>query len=170
MKNLLLFGLALTASCASPSTGLAVVEADESIRAPMFEAVAALEGRWIATTPYGESVHEFKVSSGGSAIRETMATGEEHEMTNMYTLDGNSLTMTHYCGAGNQPFMRASSLDGNRLVFDFVSVSDLKSADDHYMGAMTLVFVDEDHVQQHWTSINGGEVVEMGAFELRRDR
>ena len=114
-------------------------------------------------------VHVFEVTSSGSAVRELMGPGTEHEMTNMYTLDGNSLTMTHYCGAGNQPFMRARRLDGDRLEFESVSVRDLKDPGDHYMGAMTLVFLEDGHVEQHWTSIIGDEVAEMGVFDLRRE-
>ena len=170
MKSLLVScALVLATACASTEGSLDVVEADESIRAPMFDAVAGLEGRWVSTTPYGEMVHVFEVTSSGSAVRELMGPGTEHEMTNMYTLDGNSLTMTHYCGAGNQPFMRARALDGDRLEFEAVSVRDLKDPAEHYMGAMTLVFLGEDHVEQHWTSIIGEDVAEMGVFDLRRD-
>ena len=46
---------------------------------------------------------------------------------------------------------------------------DLKDPAEHYMGAMTLVFLGEDHVEQHWTSIIGEDVAEMGVFDLRRD-
>ena len=122
----------------------------------------------MSTTPFGESVHEFRVTSSGSAVREIMSPGMEHEMTNMYTLDGNEILMTHYCSAGNQPHMRASSLVGNRLAFEAAGVSDLKDPGDLYMGAMTLIFVDDDHIQQHWTSIEGGKTSEMGVFDLRR--
>ena len=89
-------------------------------------------------------------------------------MTNMYTLDGNSMVMTHYCGGGNQPRMRATEFDGRRLEFRSVSVSDLKNAGDSYMGEMTLVFVDDNYVEQHWTSIENGETSEMGVFQLTR--
>ena len=112
------------------------VDADPARREPMLDAVRALEGRWIAETPYGTSEHEFAVSSAGSVVREIMGPGEEHEMTNMYTLDGNALVMTHYCGAGNQPRMRAtdswrsSALRSGRL--------GLKDPDEHYMGSMIL--------------------------------
>ena len=35
------------------------------------------------------------------------------------------------------------------------------------MGAMTLVFLGEDHVE-HWTSIIGEDAAEMGVFDLRQ--
>ncbi len=171
MKQTLLLALAilgLSACQSATEAPLAMVEADPAVRAPMWEALSSLEGRWVSKTPYGEGEHTFEVSSAGSALREIMGPGTEHEMTNMYTLDGNSVLMVHYCGAGNQPRMRAASLEGDRFVFESVSVGDLKAEDEHYMGAMTLVIVDEDHVEQHWTSIAGGEVTEMGVFALER--
>lgn len=164
--------IALLAACQSaPSasvSGLKVVEADASVRGPLWDALSSLEGSWISETPYGPSEHVFQVSSAGSALRELMGPGTEMEMTNMYTLDGNGVAMTHYCGAGNQPHMRAAGMDGNRLVFESVSVADLKSTDEHYMGAMTLVLVDENTVEQHWTSITDGTTEEMGVFTLTR--
>ena len=122
MKDILAScALVLASDCESAECSLEVVETDESIRAPMFDAVAALEGRWVSTTPHGEMVHVFEVTSSGSAVRELMGPGTEHEMTNMYTLNGNSLTMTHYCGAGTSR-SRVSALDGDRLEFGAVSV------------------------------------------------
>lgn len=172
---LLAAGLALAACQSGPdavrtssASGLQVVEADASVRAPIWEALATLEGSWVSETPYGSSSHVFKVSSGGSALREIMGPGTESEMTNMYTLDGNGVVMTHYCAAGNQPHMRAAGMEDGRLVFESVSVGDLKDAGEHYMGAMTLVIVDQDHVEQHWTSITGETNEEMGVFKLTR--
>jgi hypothetical protein len=132
--------------------------------------VAGLEGRWQMESPEGPAFIEFALTAGGSAVRETMFPGTPHEMVNMYTLDGNALTMTHYCAAGNQPHMRADALDGDKLAFRTAGVSDLKSADEHYMGAMTLVLVDEDHIEQHWISLNVPESDHMPAFALTRVR
>lgn len=131
---------------------------DPALRKPLFDAVAALEGSWTGVAPDGtEGRTEFSVTSAGSAVRETMMPGTEHEMTNMYTLDGNGLVMTHYCAGGNQPHMRATAVEGNRIVFEPVSVSDLETEDQVYMGAMTLVLIDADHVEQHWSSYKSGE-------------
>ena len=119
--------------------------------------VAALEGRWTGVAPDGSTgVTEFVVSSSGSAVREIMMPGTENEMTNMYTLDGNALVMTHYCAGGNQPHMRASAIEGNRIVFEPTGVSDLKSEDEVYMGSMTLVIKDADTIEQHWSSYCAG--------------
>lgn len=150
-----------------------VVDADPAVRAPLMDAVAGLEGRWTGLAPDGSTgTTEFKVSSAGSAVRELMLAGTEHEMTNMYTLDGNALVMTHYCAGGNQPQMRATAIEDGRIVFEPVGVSDLKSEDDVYMGAMTLVIQDADTVEQHWSSYKAGEPDESHSMviELKRSR
>lgn len=147
----------LVSSCQSGGAGnataaesVAAVEThDEVLRAELLDAVKSLSGEW--ESDGGSSV--FQVSSAGSAVRQLMFPGEEFEMTNMYTLDGNGLLMTHYCGAGNQPHMRATSIEADRLVFEKAGVSDLDSGDASYMGAMTLVFLDDDHYEEHWSGI-----------------
>ena len=134
-----------------------VVEADAEARASLFDPLKSLEGRWSVEAGEMQGVIEFTTSSNGSAVREVMWPGTEHEMTNMYTLDGNSVVMTHYCAAGNQPHMRARSFDGSSLAFETDGVSDLKATDELYMGEMTLVWIDDDHVEEHWRSIVDGE-------------
>ncbi len=157
-------------ACQTASTP-AVVEADPAERDALFSAVTALEGRWQGPMPDGGSrMVEFAVIAAGSAVREIMMPGHEHEMTNMYTLDGNSLVMTHYCAGGNQPRMRAFAVEDGRIEFRADGVSDLKSEDEVYMGSMTLVLVDEDHVEQHWQALKAGELDHEMVFEMVRVR
>lgn len=160
--------LAVSAAACRSSATTRVVEADPAQRQALLAAVAALEGRWVMESPEGPSYTEFALTSNGSAVRETMFPGTPHEMTNMYALDGNSLTMTHYCAGGNQPRMRAAALVDGRLEFHPDGVGDLKSADELYMGAMTLVFVDADTIEQRWTAFNQGAEDHSPAFMLKR--
>jgi hypothetical protein len=135
----------------------------------LFAPLRALEGRWVGQDPSGaEQVVEFRVSSGGSAVREVMFPGSEHEMTNMYTLDGDSVAMTHYCAAGNQPRLRGNMQAEGRMVFETEVVGDLKAADELYMGKLTLVFVDADHIEEHWTALRGDKVDHEMVFKLAR--
>ena len=152
------FTLALSLAACQTSGSHAVVSTDPAIRTPLFEALSALEGRWMGETSEGSTGEsQFFVSSGGTAVREIMMPGSDYEMTNMYTLHGNHLLMTHNCAAGNQPHMRATSLEGNRIVFEPLGVSDLKATDEYYMGAMTLVIIDQDNIEQRWASCNNGK-------------
>lgn len=170
MQPLARFALLLAFSSAAcrTSADVRVVEADPARRQALFAAVAALEGRWMMEGPEGPSYTEFALTSNGSAVRETMFPGMPHEMVNMYALDGNSLAMTHYCAGGNQPHMRADALEGGALEFRSAGVSDLKAADEPYMGAMTLVLLDADHIEQRWTAFNQGDVDHSPVFTLQR--
>lgn len=134
------------------------IKLDTQLRADLLAQMTSMNGRWQGEASEGpKQFTEFSVSSGGSVVREIMMPGEPYEMTNMYSLDGNSLVMTHYCAIGNQPHMRAISATDGRLVFRSDGVGDLKTPDDQYMGEMTMVIVDENHVEQHWTSFKNGE-------------
>ncbi len=172
MQRLACLTLVLTLSttaCQSAAT-TRVVESDPALRQPLLAAVAALEGRWVMEGPEGPAYIEFAVTSGGSAVRETMFPGTPHEMVNMYTLDGNSLVMTHFCAAGNQPRMRATALVDGRLEFRSDGVGDLKAPDEMYMGALTLVLVDGEQLEEHWTAYNQGGADHSPVFTLKRVR
>lgn len=158
--------LALAACRSTPAT----VDGDAEQRDALLGALTALDGHWEGEAGDRDAHHDFTVSSGGTVVRELMFPGTEHEMTNMYALDGNGIVMTHYCASGNQPRMRADRLEDNRLVFRFEDVTDLASPDDMYMGAMTLVFLDDDRIQEHWTAFRGDEVDHEMVFELTRGR
>ena len=172
--TLALVALFVLPLCACRSASPAVVDADPALREPLFATVTALEGRWEGTaTMEGEEVelvHEFAVSSAGSVVHEVMGPGSAFEMTNMYSLDGNGLVMTHYCAAGNQPHMRATAMDGNRLAFRSEGVSDYKASDEHYMGEMTLVVVDTDTIEQHWKAFDREGKGHANVFTLHRVR
>lgn len=160
--------LALLAVSCQSTTLPRIVEADPDVRGDLFERIQGLEGRWENSSPDGVSYHVFELTAGGTVVRETMFPGEDHEMVNMYTLDGNSVYMTHYCMAGNQPHMRATRISDKSMEFRSVGVSDLKSSSEIYMGRMTLVFHDEDHIEQRWISIGPDIPEEPTSFVLKR--
>lgn len=154
MKYLLALSAAalVLASCQSTDSEMAVSYEgnDSATRAALLEAMSDLDGRWQIDGAPEPAYFEFAVSSAGSVVRETMFPGDPGEMTNMYSLDGDALTMIHYCGYGNQPRMRASTVEEGRIVFENIGVSDRASEEEHYMGAMTLVFIDENHIEEIW--------------------
>jgi hypothetical protein len=168
----LLFQGCATTTPSSPPTAAADArpERDKAKREALLSAVAQLAGRWEVLDQEEPAFIEFAVSSGGSAVVETMFPGTPHEMTNMYTLDGNSLVMTHYCAAGNQPHMRASELRSGELAFTSFGVSDLASPNDSYMADMTITFIDDTRVNETWRGLAGGEESEMPVFKLQRVR
>jgi hypothetical protein len=149
---------ALVLGCRSSAPN-ASMNLDTRARTALLDTVKSLEGTWETAPVEGQKhVTEFHVSSRGSAVREIMDPQGDHEMTNMYHLDGNSLVLTHYCAAGNQPRMVATEKKGNTIAFRLDSVSDLKAPEELFMGEMTLEVLDRDHIAQHWRSFRGDQV------------
>lgn len=61
----------------------------------------------------------FKVTSGGSAIVETVFEGTPHEMVTVYHDNSDrQVTLTHYCMLPNQPKMILKHHSKNSLPFD----------------------------------------------------
>lgn len=91
----ILVSLVLAAMLAAPS-------AAQSDSAAAFEKMKSLAGEWEGKTSDGKIARlKYEVTSGGSALVETLSTEEEYSMVTVYHRDGNRLMMTHYCGAGN---------------------------------------------------------------------
>jgi hypothetical protein len=151
-------GVTLT-GCASHSQPRAVTAATDAERSVLLDRVKQLDGEWETTDEKGQrrigSI--FKVSSAGSVVREVMFPGSDHEMTNLYHMDGNTLVLTHYCAIGNQPRMRAAAAGPNQIQFKFDSVTNRTAPDQMYMGQMTLEIVDADHIIERWHHINEGK-------------
>ena len=116
----------------------------------------------------GEVVHEIEVSAAGTVVMETMAPGTEHEMINMYHLDGDDLVLTHYCAGGNQPTMKMVAAKGNEMHFDFTGGTNLDPAVDPHIHAAQIVLVDGDTIESNWTSYAGGKEAGGMNFTLKR--
>jgi hypothetical protein len=87
----------------------------------------------------------YRVTSGGSAVVETLFPNTDHEMVTVIHPDGEDLLLTHYCMVGNQPQMKAPGTSaGKEVAFKFVRATNLKSADDMHMHDVTYTFVDND--------------------------
>jgi hypothetical protein len=117
-----------------------------------------------------QPVHEFRVSAAGTVVMETMGPGTDHEMINMYHLDGEDLMLTHYCAGGNQPSMRLNrhSSTSAKLVFDFAGGTNLDPAVDDHIHAAEITLLDEKHLDSVWTSFSGGEAAHKMTFHLAR--
>src|SRR5262245_51156677 len=78
---------------------------------PNLETIKKLAGDWVAVDkdgkPTDKVVSSIRVTAGGSAVREILFPGSDHEMVTMYHQEGPDLILTHYCILGNQPRMRA---------------------------------------------------------------
>ncbi|MCC7011867.1 MAG: hypothetical protein IT454_04820 [Planctomycetes bacterium] len=171
MRRLVLVLASLTSTgCAT--SNLRVVEASRPADRATFERLCKLAGTWQSQDPSGAwyDAAIFRVSSNGSVVVETMFPGAQHEMTNVYHLDGASVVLTHYCAVGNQPRMRAAATGGDSVAFEFDSVTNVTDPQTDVMSSMDLRFVDDDHVVQSWGSLKKTTHPEPVVFELQRKR
>ncbi|MBL8186616.1 MAG: hypothetical protein JNK38_01340 [Acidobacteria bacterium] len=136
----------------------------QSKAAPAFDKLKALAGEWQGKTLEGTTGKvNYRIASGGSAVIETLMPANEPEMVSVYHRDGDSLVLTHYCSAGNQPRMRAEVPTGdiNKLEFKFVDATNLKHATDGHINHMTITFQDKDHITVVWVWREKGKEVPM---------
>jgi hypothetical protein len=141
--------------------------------AQRFEALKKLAGDWVEVgkdgKPTDKVVSSIRVTSGGSAVQETLFPGSDHEMVTMYHLDGTDLVLTHYCFLGNQPRLRAEPGDEiNKIVFKFVGATNLKSAEDHHINGATLTLDGSDHFKAEWVSCKDGKACHRVNLDLVR--
>ena len=113
----------------------------------------------------------YKVTSGGSAVVETIDPGAANEMVTVIHADGKALALTHYCMLGNQPHMKAMPKAGdNKVAFEFVNATNLKSDKDMYMRSAKFTFVDKDTLKTEWTHYKDGKESGKAVFELKRKK
>ena len=141
--------------------------------AAQFEQLKRLAGDWTAVTKDGKPgdavATSIRVTSGGSAVQETIFPGTPKEMVTMYHLDGPDLVLTHYCMLGNQPTLRAEpSNDPSHLVFKFVRAGNLKSEADQHMDHVTLTILGPDHYRAEWTACQDGKACHVENLDFVR--
>jgi hypothetical protein len=135
------------------SAGLAQGRGQESYP-PAFEKLKTLVGEWEGKLPDGKTARvNYRLTAVGSALVETLMPGDPKEMVTVYHPDGESVMLTHYCAARNQPRMRAKPQAGEikELAFGFVDVTNLASPGAGHMRDLVITFLDEDHFTARWT-------------------
>ncbi|HMJ22079.1 MAG TPA: hypothetical protein VK513_09225 [Terriglobales bacterium] len=134
-----------------------------------FDQLKSLSGSWEGKASSGKPVHvAFRVTSMGSALMSEIK-GED-DMITMFNLDGERLLMTHYCGAGNQPRMLATtSPDGKTITFDFLDATNLASSGAGHMNRVVISMLDAKHHTEEWNFIDHGKAMKE-VFDLRREK
>jgi hypothetical protein len=140
---------------------------------PELARMQTLKGEWEGTmtdcnTKEPKPVKaRYGVTSAGAAVVETLFPGTEMEMVSVYYDRKGKLAMTHYCMIGNQPELDLVKSTDKELVLDFAKRSTINPKKEHHMHALTLEFVDTDHIQAHWTGMDDG-VAHEGTSDLKR--
>lgn len=140
-------------------------QAEDKKNAPKnaaFEQLKKLAGEWVALDkdgkPTKDVVSAIKVTSGGSAVHETIFPGAGHEMVSVYHMDGKDLVMTHYCMFQNQPKMKLDPKStATKLNFEFIGGANIDPAKDMHMHNGSITVVDENTIEWTWYGWNGGK-------------
>ena len=111
---------------------------------------------------------EYKVTSNGSAIVETLFPGTPDEMVTVYYDKNGKLSMTHYCALANQPQMDLVSSKENEIVLamNHEQHSSLENAP--HMHALTLEFDGKDNLTHHWKMYTDGKESGTTVIKLAR--
>jgi len=137
-----------------------------------YERMKQLVGVWQGTSNMGKEGQpvrvEYHLTAGGSAIVETLFPGTPEEMISVYYDRRGKLSMTHYCMLQNQPSMRLSKAGADTFDFIFARGNGINPKKDPHMHALSISFVDKDHIAQNWTLFEDGKQKEVTKLNLTR--
>ena len=137
-----------------------------------YERMKQLVGVWEGTSNMGKEGQkvkvEYRLTAGGSAIVETLFPGTPEEMISVYYDNKGKLSMTHYCMLQNRPSMKLQKAGGDTLDLVFAKGGGIDPKKDAHMHALTISFVDKDHVVENWTYFEEGK--EKGVTKLNLSR
>ena len=108
----------------------------------------------------------YKLSSGGSSVVETLFPGTEQEMTTVYYDEAGKLSMTHYCALGNHPVMHLQKSTANELFFETDAKDPLHGQP--HMNSLDITFAGPNSVEQKWTSVEPGKEGHSTVLKLER--
>ena len=133
-----------------------------------------LAGKWVGGTNHSNGNEqpvtvEYKVTSGGSAVMETISPGTSHEMVSIYHDEGGKLEMTHYCMLGNHPTLELTSSDKMRFSFESSIQTKAGLIGQMYMNSLTLDRPSENELIQTWTAVDAnGKPTDSTVMTLKR--
>jgi hypothetical protein len=145
-----------------------------------FDKLKTLAGEWegIVTVPdapemSGAKMHlSLRVTSRGHAIVHEFqeagtpldATKYDHPVTMLY-VDGDQLTLIHYCDAGNRPRMTGKmSPDGKAVEFE---LKDISGSTEYHMHHSVFTVIDANHHTEDWTFMMKDKLIH-AHFDLQR--
>ena len=155
--------LAVTAAGAAGQSASAVSARDA------FRKIQSLAGQWEGKDEQGSPVKsKFLPVASDTAVMETLSMAGMEEMVTLYSLDVDSIVLTHYCPTNNQPRMRAAPTDDpKQLEFAFTGAGNLPDSNVGHEHKLVLQFTDENHITERWTWRRNGKDTEM-VFRLER--
>ncbi len=189
MLSVVLVGLSIAAVAQSDGQmPVAPSEAQKASVAPVpsdaqksFATMKTLAGEWegpvsVREMPEmsgGKPMHiSLRVTSRGNVLIHEMqeagtpldATKYDHPVT-MFYVDGEQLTLVHYCDAGNRPRMTGKmSPEGKTVEFE---LKDISGSTEMHMQHSVITLIDANHHVEDWTFMMGDKPLH-AHFDLHR--
>jgi hypothetical protein len=162
MRNYL---AAILVSCVSVS---AQAQHDESGSLPAssdtFNLIKALAGdwqgsyEWIGKNRKGPMNARYYLTGNGTAVVEDLIVDGNANMTTVYHLDGADLRATHYCAAGNQPRLKATSTEDNKVVkFHMVDITNMPTPEAGHVRDLELRLTNPSQITILFTFVGAGK-------------
>ncbi len=168
-----------------PSNEPQKTEAPKSGAQKSFDTMKAFAGEWegrVTLVPpmpqWSDSQKPLHISMrvtsrGNTLVHEMQTAGTpldamkyDHPVTTLY-VDGEQLTLVHYCDAGNRPRMTGTtSPDGKTVDFSLVEVSG--GTQRGHMPHSAFTSIDADHHTEDWIFMLPGDKPMHAHFELHR--
>jgi hypothetical protein len=180
MKSLLLaLGIGILSLCGpvleqASSPGQEANPSTTSDAKLSFDELKKLAGTWtgrVTTDPRNPAIEggiqvTMRVASRGNVLVHEIAPGGVPEPTAIY-LEGDRLTLVHYCEAGNRPRMVARRSPNPKAVeFAFIDISG--STEPAYLHDFVFTTITSDHHIEDWTFMLPGDKLLRAHFDLKR--
>ena len=139
------------------------VEMASGEKSAAFEQVRKKLGKWKGTMTQGATgavfdvSYEFKLTSGGNTITETLVE-DGVEMLTTYSDDDGELVIKHYCGLGTEPIFEVDQLSAKILSIKLDnSKTDLHSEHESFVTNMKWTMNSQDSMSFENTVMLDGE-------------
>ncbi|HYX81986.1 MAG TPA: hypothetical protein VE714_06300 [Gemmatimonadales bacterium] len=162
-------------SAQTPSPGQKAIAAKSDAQIA-FDDLKDLAGTWtgsVTTDPPNPDINgsiqvTMRVASRGNVLVHEIPPGGVPEPTMIY-LEGDRLTLVHYCEAGNRPRLVArASPDPKTVDFNFVDISG--STTPAYLHRFAFTIIDANHHTEDWTFRLPGDKLLHAHFDLKRSK
>jgi hypothetical protein len=130
-----------------------------------FNLIKALAGdwqgsyEWIGENRKGPMNARYYLTGNGTAVVEDLIMDGNPNMTTVYHMDGADVRATHYCAAGNQPRLKATSTDGdNKLVkFHMVDITNMPNPEAGHVRDLELQLTSPRRITILFTFVGSGK-------------
>jgi hypothetical protein len=139
---------------------IAAAALSETRSNPAFLKLKSLAANWEGKDEQGNAARSrIEAVVSGTAVMETLSMAGMEDMITLYSADGDSVALVHYCPTNNQPRMRATPGAGpvKELDFVFKDAGNLATPETGHQQRLVMRFEDENHLTESWTWRQNGK-------------